>query len=138
ARELLEAIERLVPNGNRVRQEHQIKSEMPEAESKAVVNREVLLASVEEDLDFLREVIELFLEDYPGRLTGIREAVRGKEGEKLERAAHGLKGGLGSLYAEAAQAAATQLEQMGRTGELAEADKTLAVLEQELDRLRPA
>jgi two-component system sensor histidine kinase/response regulator len=138
ARELLEVIDRLVRNGNGVRQERQMKSEMPQIESKAVVNREVLLASVEEDLDFLREVIELFLEDYPGRLTGIREAVWGKEGEKLERAAHGLKGGLGSLHAEAAQAAALQLEQMGRTGELAEADKALAVLEQELDRLRPA
>jgi HPt (histidine-containing phosphotransfer) domain-containing protein len=71
-------------------------------------------------------------------LTGIREAVRGREGEKLERIAHGLKGGLGSLHAEAAQAAAFQLEQMGRAGELTEAEKALAVLEQELERLRPA
>ena len=41
-------------------------------------------------------------------------------------------------HAEAAQAAAFQLEQMGRDGELAEAEKALAVLEQELERLRPA
>jgi len=138
ARELFEIVDSLVPNGNVENVKSHPQNETTQIEEKVVVNKEALLGTVEEDLDFLREVIELFLADYPGRLTGIREAVQAREGERLEKAAHGLKGGLCSLRAEAAQAAAGLLEQMGRAGDLAEAEKVLQVLEEELDRLKPA
>jgi hypothetical protein len=49
-----------------------------------------------------------------------------------------MKGSLGQFGAEAACAAAQQLESLGQQGDLTEAAAACAVLEEELNRVEPA
>ena len=56
--------------------------------------------------------------------------------ELLEKAAHTLKGSVSNFGAESAVQAALNLENMGRSRNIAEAPQTVVILEKELERLR--
>jgi len=56
----------------------------------------------------------------------------------LERAAHAMKGSVGTFSARAAMEAARELEERGRSGDLAGAEAALVKLEEEIERLMPA
>ena len=60
------------------------------------------------------------------------------DGKALERAAHKLKGSMGSFGAARAAEAALRLEIMGRDGEFAQVEEAGADLEHEVARLREA
>jgi HPt (histidine-containing phosphotransfer) domain-containing protein len=61
----------------------------------------------------MAEVIRLFLEDLPIRLSAIHEAVTGRDGVALCAASHILKGTAASLSANALSEAAAALERIG-------------------------
>ena len=56
----------------------------------------------------------------------------------MERAAHTLKGAAGNFGARGVVAAAQHLEEMGRAGEMGEAESVCAGLEVEMGRLKEA
>jgi HPt (histidine-containing phosphotransfer) domain-containing protein len=89
------------------------------------------------DVELLREVIGLFLDDYPQSLDMIRDAVARGDQSSLERHAHSLKGSVSTFGAEEAFEAALALEKQGRTGDLAQAQDGLHRLEHALATLRP-
>ena len=90
------------------------------------------------DRQLLGELLGIFLEDCPGRLQAIRDAVTGADPAALMRAAHTLNGSLLVLGAGAATSAVAPLEALGREGRLDGAAALLARLEPELDRVRGA
>jgi signal transduction histidine kinase/CheY-like chemotaxis protein len=90
------------------------------------------------DPELLRELVRLFLTEHPRWLAGLREALAAGSAATLRDAAHSLKGALGTLAAQAAFDAALRVEALGRQGSLLGAEETCALLEQELERLRPA
>ncbi|MBA0087968.1 MAG: Hpt domain-containing protein [Acidobacteria bacterium Pan2503] len=101
-----------------------------------------LLAGVDGDRDLLRQMVRVFLTDYPQRAAEIKEAVRRGDAVTVERAAHTLKGALGNFAANIALAAAQELETMAKRGDLdaagdaaATLDSELALLAEELRRL---
>ena len=96
------------------------------------------LATVEGDRALLGEMIEAFREESPRLMDAIRQAVADGDGEALRIAAHTLKGPLRSFGAGAAFEPAFRLEQIGRQGDLTDAEATSVVLEAELARLLPA
>ena len=59
---------------------------------------------------FLLEMIELFLENAPERLSAARRALEEGDGPALYRAAHSLKSTAGNLGAQRLQAVAERLE----------------------------
>ncbi len=75
-----------------------------------------------------RSLVRTFLNDAPKTLAQIRDAVRGKKAEKLASAAHLLKGSLSIFGAPQAVAAARNLQNMGRSGNLANAGDELREL----------
>jgi len=89
------------------------------------------------DHDLLRQVVELFLEDAPKKVSLIRQAIVNHDSRGLERAAHTLKGSLGTFRAELAIEAAQKLETMGRSGDLSTAREACQTLERRLERLLP-
>ena len=101
-------------------------------------NRAVALEQMEGDEELLAELAELFMGDSARLLAEIKQTIAGKKSEGLERAAHTLKGAASSLGAGGAVAVAQQLEEMGRTGKLVEAETVYAGLEVELGRLNQA
>jgi PAS domain S-box-containing protein len=109
---------------------------VPEStQGEGVIDRKALLAGVDGDRRLLRELVRLFLADYPQRVREINEAVRHGDGEALRIAAHALKGSIGNLAAKNAFEAAQRLEIMGRDRDLDSAAEGQMTLELELARL---
>jgi signal transduction histidine kinase/CheY-like chemotaxis protein/HPt (histidine-containing phosphotransfer) domain-containing protein len=106
--------------------------------SSDVVDRAATLYRVGHDPGLLREVIALFLDDYPARLGAVCAAVGAGDARGLREAAHGLRGAVSVFGARAAVDAAQHLEGMGRHGDLTHAADACAVLSRELERVRSA
>jgi hypothetical protein len=80
----------------------------------------------------------MFLEEVADRLEKVREAVRVGAAARLRLTAHALRGLIGHFSTGAAYQAATRLEQFGIDGNLTEAPRVHADLEETLAALRPA
>jgi HPt (histidine-containing phosphotransfer) domain-containing protein len=101
------------------------------------LDESVALSRVGGDVELLREVVGLFLDDYPQSLELIREAVAAGDQSSLEQHAHSLKGSVSTFGAQEAFDAALALEKQGRTGDLTAAPEGLRRLENALTALRP-
>jgi CheY-like chemotaxis protein len=93
------------------------------------------LKRVEGDRELLAELVEIFRSESPRMMDDIRLAFRAGDPTRLERAAHALRGSVGSLGARAVGQSASQLETLGRSGSLAGGDALLATLERDVDEL---
>ncbi len=129
-RELSEMIERLVASSGSPENK-----ETP-AQS-AVLDREEIKERVGGDTKLLRELIELFFADCPRMWQNVRDALSLGDAVKLSRAAHTLKGSVGVFGAKSAREAAEHVEQLARSGNLAQAAEAITQLEAELERLKP-
>jgi two-component system, sensor histidine kinase and response regulator len=96
------------------------------------LDRQLALSRVGGDLELLREIAVLFLDECPRALLDIHQALERQDAAKLENAAHSLKGSVANFGASAAVAAAFRLEQMGRVQQLVEAPEAFRALEQAL------
>jgi HPt (histidine-containing phosphotransfer) domain-containing protein len=64
---------------------------------------------------FLREIVNIFLEDTPQRIAELDESLNEGDVTRFARAAHSIKGSSANLGAEALRAAAEKLEHHART-----------------------
>jgi two-component system, sensor histidine kinase and response regulator len=93
------------------------------------------LSAVDGDRALLREVIEVFCQDYPARVEELRGAITHGAAQPMARAAHSLKGALGIFGHTVAYDLASELETLGRAGHLEGAAAVVQMLEQELVRI---
>jgi HPt (histidine-containing phosphotransfer) domain-containing protein len=100
------------------------------------LDRQVALSRVGGDVQLLKEIAVLFLEDYPKSLTALHEAVAGGDAKAVERAAHSLKGSVANFGAAAAFESARSIEESARAQRLAEVDPMIVRLEQALATLQ--
>ena len=100
-----------------------------------VLDRNELMERVDNDQELLQELIELFVEDYPGLMKGIHDSIVQSDAEGLKVAAHTLKGAVGNFCAAAAFDAAFALEASGASGNLDNGSEQYALLEKEMDRV---
>jgi len=101
----------------------------------SVLDPDVLLAQAGGNREFLVEVIRVFRKDCTRQVGEIRDSLARGDAHALERAAHRLKGALGTLGARPASDAALALEMQGRDGSLGRAGEALAKLQSEIKRL---
>jgi PAS domain S-box-containing protein len=101
------------------------------------LDTESLLRRVGEDPGLLLDLVKAFQVDSRRLLDEVRSGLSRCEPGLVERAAHRLKGSLGTLGASAAYEAAARLEAFGRAGDLDPAEQALFTLERELARLEP-
>jgi two-component system, sensor histidine kinase and response regulator len=101
------------------------------------LDESLALSRVGGDHELLREVVELFLNDYPQSLDKIRNAVNAHDPAALEHHAHSLKGSVSTFGAQQAFDAAFALEAKGRSGDLTGAEDSLQNLENVFAALRP-
>jgi len=87
-------------------------------------------------MQLLQEIIALFLNDCPALLSEIRNAYQQRDPERLERAAHTLKGSVSNFAAEGAVNAALALENIGRNRDLSDTAAAIMHLEKEIERVR--
>lgn len=67
--------------------------------------------------ELLAELIELFLEDAPQRLSALEEALHGADGDGVRDAAHGLKSSAANLGAAILSRVCSDLELAARRGD---------------------
>ena len=73
-----------------------------------------LMRAFDNDQEFLKEAVEMFLEDYPPMIATIGETLQADDHNEMGRTAHGLKGMLGNFQADEAVQRAFVLETMGK------------------------
>jgi two-component system sensor histidine kinase/response regulator len=88
------------------------------------------------DLELGRELIQVFLDEYPPFLAAIREAVARGDAALVNGSAHKLKGSAGTFGAARVVATALRLEEMGEADQLEDAAEVCAELETALSELR--
>jgi two-component system, sensor histidine kinase and response regulator len=109
-----------------------------ETVSSDVVDVAQLLDRIDDDRNFLAELVEIFRRDYPHSVNAVRSAIDTGNAAGLQHSAHTLKGTLANLSALSASALAAELEQMGRSVNLAGAQSTLDRLALELPNVTRA
>jgi len=101
-------------------------------------DRSAAMARVDDDFELLQELVQLFLNDLPKSLAAVEGAITQQDAAKLERAAHSLKGSVGSFSAQAAFEAALKLENMGREKDFTGIEGAHTDLRREIARLESA
>jgi CheY-like chemotaxis protein len=100
------------------------------------IDKAMLIKNTDGDMELLREIIKVFLDSFPKRLSEIGDAIAQGDGETLCRCAHSLKGSVGNFSKGRSFEAAKKLERLGWEKDLASAPEALAELETALGRLQ--
>ena len=126
--ELLKMVESLAAGAGAV--------EGVEDPAESVMDRALALARVDGDEELLADLAKLFCEESPKMMAAVREAVEARDPDRLQRAAHSLKGAVATLAAQRVFEAALRVERLGRSGDMSQVDKAYALLEMQVQRLR--
>ena len=100
------------------------------------LDRKAALDRVGGDVDLLKDIARVFLDDCPRSIEELRSAAARGDCPAVERVAHGLKGAASNFGARRVVAAGLAIEQMGRAGKLDDFASALATLEAALAALR--
>ena len=84
-----------------------------------LVDMEKLLVRMEDDRELIREIFEVFIEEYPERRSKFERALSGDDTKTMVLLAHSLKGASGTLHAEPLRQLCFELEHASRTGDSA-------------------
>lgn len=95
------------------------------------------LANVGGDHDLLVMLIGVFLEDSQRLLQDMQDALERRDGPKLQRSAHSMKGSFGYFAAEKGIQAAKRMEDHGREGDFTAAQKDLEILREQFQAIHP-
>jgi len=106
-----------------------------ETVDKLVFDRAEMLDRLGGDVEFLDDVLGVFLDESPKMMDAARGAVHEGDARRVERSAHTLKGALMNIAAEPAAELAARLETLGREESLDECPRVLAALETAITRL---
>ncbi len=103
---------------------------------RAIGQLELLLESVMGDRVLLTEMAELWLADSAKQETQIRNGLDSGDAIMVQRAAHAIKGSVGTFQASAAQDAASQLEMSAKDADLVGARKAFERLLTQIDLVK--
>jgi two-component system sensor histidine kinase/response regulator len=131
--ELAAAIEGRGPNPPRF-----AAPELIEVRPEVVFDAVAALEGIGGDLDLLKEIAAIFLDECPQMVVLLSDAVDRGDAKQLKFAAHRLKGSASSFVSQAVEDAALRLERMGSAGDTTGSSEAFADLSVVLDLLRAA
>ncbi|OEU73581.1 MAG: hypothetical protein BA864_05355 [Desulfuromonadales bacterium C00003093] len=131
ADKLLKAIQSLIPG----KADKNSSPATHDDDPSTTFDKESLLNAFEHDWSFFKEVVDIFVNDYPRMLNDIREAIKTKDADSLKRNAHTLKGMSRNFQMEEAAKTALNLEEMGDKKEFDGAKEACEALAGELAKL---
>jgi two-component system sensor histidine kinase/response regulator len=91
-----------------------------------------LLDRIDDDRSLLAELVDLFRADFPVTLRSAQEAINSQDANSLRGAGHTLRGALANLSAIEASSIAAELENIGKSLNLSQAQATLDRLAHEV------
>jgi PAS domain S-box-containing protein len=83
-----------------------------------IADSSVLLKAFDDDWNFLKEVVEVFIDDYPRLLDNLQQSFEEGDCDTFMRSAHSLKGMLKNFRAETAAEIAFDLEKKGKAADI--------------------
>ncbi len=137
-KELLKALKEIVPSAEPVQQKREVETTQTKDAGRSdevIFDEAEALDRAADDKEFLKEIIEVFLDETPIHMAEIKQAVDGKDGEALRKSAHKLAGSLSGFAAKAAMETASQVEAMGKAGKVDEAESAFEVLNKDMEKL---
>lgn len=102
---------------------------------KIVFDKDEALKMFEDDVEFLKELIEMFINDAPEHMSEIEEAVNCRNSKALEKAAHKLKGAAANFGKNATTDTAFKLETMGKENNLDGVEEVYGILVKDVESL---
>ena len=100
-----------------------------------VFDYEDFLDRIDGDVDLLKEVVEIFLQDTPGLLADLYTAIKHGDAESVERAAHTLKGATANISAKRLYSLAQQVQQSVKNKDAASLESLIDHFEENFDEL---
>jgi two-component system, sensor histidine kinase and response regulator len=107
-------------------------SDDPAPAAKSPIDEAELLDRIDGDRTLLIELVDLFRTDYPYHLRAAQEAIDTQNAAGLRSAGHAMRGALANLSASCASVLAAELEEIGKSQKLAQAQAKLDRLTQEI------
>src|SRR5208283_2714921 len=99
---------------------------------------EEALSCADGDIELFKEVIKIFLGEYPNLISGVWNALDKGSASELSHSSHTLKGAVSNFGARKVVDIALKLELMGKNGDPTGAVEVFAALEHEMERLKQA
>jgi len=96
------------------------------------------LRELSPDAGFLRELIEVYLQDTPERMAELEDAINRNDVQLATRAAHTIKGSSSNFGATQVTRLSHEIEMQGKSGNLAESPASLSKLKAEYSRVAEA
>lgn len=97
-----------------------------------------VMQRLENDEELFREIVAIFDSTRDASVKAISDALAKNDAEAMGKAAHTIKGALGNIGANRAQAVAFQLESMGKATDLSKAPQLLVQLNKAIDDFQSA
>lgn len=94
------------------------------------------LKEFDNNVEFLKSLIDEFLEQVEQRISVMEKAVADKDTEILKREAHAIKGGAANLTANDLSKAAWDLEDICKSGVLNKSSESVEKIKKEFFRLK--
>jgi histidine phosphotransfer protein HptB len=91
---------------------------------------------LETDAEFVLELIDLFLDEAPGQIQTISNALKSQDSQTLTISAHTLKGSSLNLGAKQLGAVCFKMEELGRSGKPIPAGTNTQAIETEFERVK--
>ena len=96
------------------------------------------LDRVDGDVELMKELAGLFLDECPQRMAEIHQAILRRDASGLKKSAHALRGSVANFGAPAATEAARRLETAGHDQDWGDVEPAWAALEEAIAGLTPA
>ena len=106
----------------------------PDVIDNLVFDKVAALRQVDGDLDLLKELSRIFIDDANGMMIELEQAMNAGDSEKVSRLAHTFKGSAASLGGKSVAQKALQLELIARTENLVPAGEACVELKRQVDQ----
>ncbi len=107
-------------------------------DSRPILDIEDAMARVDDDMELLKEIAIMFLEDEENMLAEVKIAIDANNAPALSHAAHTLKGAVGNFGGQRAVDIAFVLEKKGKNAEMIDLESDYAKLEEEIKAVSAA
>ena len=108
---------------------------MRNEQNSKIIDYSSALERVGGDVSFLKELINLYIEDFGEKFAQLQKAVELENLDQVKEIGHSLKGSSGNLSLPSLQEASYQMEMAGKEKNIDKAKKALTLLDQEFRQL---
>lgn len=101
-----------------------------------IIDLKDFMERVQDDKELLLELLDIFQEDFVGKMQAMQEAVKSNDIAKIKEVAHSLKGASGNISAQEMHANFLKIEGAVKNNDLAQAAVILKDIDVQFDQIK--